>query len=36
MLIIAYPSYYKKTYIDYETQLDKKFDENEVLSVCNK
>lgn len=31
-----YISYYKKTYVDYETQLDKKFDEDDLLSICNK
>jgi len=31
-----YISYYKKKYIDNETQLDKKFNKNHLLSVCNK
>ena len=35
MRYAIYISYYKKTYIDYETQLDKKFDEKDLLSVCN-
>lgn len=31
-----YISYYKKQYVDNETQLDKKFDKNHLLNVCNK
>ena len=29
-------SYYKKTYVDNESQIDKNFDEKDLLSVCNK
>lgn len=30
-----YISYYKKTYIDNESQIDKNFNEKDLLSVCN-